>query len=1465
MGWLSGWGKRIKITIDHTKVDSALSNFPVLVHLSASSGIESDDVSCVFDELGSDSNRKKIAVTTSDGTTQCYVEIEKWDDANEEAWLHVKVPSVASGADTELYLYYDSDHADNTTYVGDTGDVAAQDVWDSNFEAVYHLSQDPSGGTDAIKDSTSNANHGTSTGSMTSGDLVDAKVDKGLDFDGSDDGVEIDDSSSLDISSALTLETIFKDTGTNDNWADWLCKEQCYLIGARSDSAIKNWFNVYIDGVWRGGAGEFNPSSDTWYYSAHTYDSSSKKLISYRDGVDIGSETLSGLATYLINTNSNNLGLSFNPTISGRHGKGVLDEVRISSTARSAAWIKATYHSLWDSLITFGTEESFQGWLSDWSKRIKLTISNENVDSDLSDFPVLIHLSTSSGTGSTDVSCVFDELGSDANRKKIAVTTSNGTTQCYVEVEKWDDANEEAWLWVKVPSVSSSADTDLYLYYDSSQADNTTYVGDTGDTAAQNVWDSNFKAVYHLAQDPSGGTDAIKDSTSNANHGTSTGSMTSDDLVDAKVGRGIELDGSDDLIEAADDTSLDVTGQLTLEAVFKSVATPSADEGIIAKYEGEGGLKSYRLVFTSNEKLKITLSDDGTTDVGHYVSFEADTAKSDNALHYAAATYIPSTSATIYLDGSQDGEQTSSVISSLYSSTAPLWLGAQDDETNSNLVFNGVLDEVRISSTARSAAWIKATYTSLWDDLIAFGTEESSNIECDISEAIALGDAWVGDSGVVECDISETIALGDAWVGDSGVVECDISETIALGDAFQLDSSYLDLTESTSLNASITVQRDLSQIEISEDIQISDAFGLYYDLSIEENLSQDDEFSIGREIEDSFQSLFILSDSFQAEIAKTANVEDGLFLYELAPKWGIAVDITDDITFTEIIEDVAAWEIMEVLTLADSDATVWHGKEAVESTAEWTGQVIPAWGKDVFDSIDMADGLGGTLTLIVQDAIGLTVSILENWQGTEALQGDIRLVDSGIVGWLKAVLETISLHDTLGQAFLSELEELLIIGAETQANWEGTETALSIIRLSSNLLVGWLIAVSETVDFADTEVEKLLLVIEDLFNLAASESVNWTGTEAVQSPITFRPQVGTEWAVLTAEAIGLADTLSPALGLFARDVVKLLEALITNWTGTRAVQSDLRAFVGQAIIQEIFNETATSSIEATDTTSYLHQMISVAVEELGLSGLLASNVDYNPTLTETVAVAGAVSVLANYFQLNQDAVNVADVAGFGWDGVAIESLGLADSLILVALCLNILTDSIEITEEVLQEFHVESELSDVLEFAASLALNQIATSSIVDRLNLNIMVQFGDDLWECWVLNTNAFHASVYSGFNFNSYAVYNNEAFGCKPDGIYKLSGDTDNGAAFVPGIVLPSTYFGTDRRKRFRKAYFGLIGGTTPGLKVETDSGSKIYSIVDSKANMTRDMVGRKWVLKFQDFESVSFINLVPVILAR
>ena len=54
-------------------------------------------------------------------------------------------------------------------------------------------------------------------------------------------------------------------------------------------------------------------------------------------------------------------------------------------------------------------------WLGNWKFRRKVTVSNTNIDSNLTHFPLLLTLGTSVGTGNTDVSSIFDVLTSDAN------------------------------------------------------------------------------------------------------------------------------------------------------------------------------------------------------------------------------------------------------------------------------------------------------------------------------------------------------------------------------------------------------------------------------------------------------------------------------------------------------------------------------------------------------------------------------------------------------------------------------------------------------------------------------------------------------------------------------------------------------------------------------------------------------------------------------------------------------------------------------------------------------------------------------------------------------------------------------------------------------------------------------------------------------------------------------------------
>lgn len=160
MAWLGSWAKRFPLHIDYTKVSSGLSAFTVPIRLSAAAGIDNDDLSAVFDDLGV--NKLKLAVTTDDEVTQCYVEVSYWDNSAELAVLWVRVPSVSSSVATDLYLYFDPAQSDNTSYVGVPASAAAVQVWDDESIGVWPLHETP-GGAGSTIDSTKNSINGTPT------------------------------------------------------------------------------------------------------------------------------------------------------------------------------------------------------------------------------------------------------------------------------------------------------------------------------------------------------------------------------------------------------------------------------------------------------------------------------------------------------------------------------------------------------------------------------------------------------------------------------------------------------------------------------------------------------------------------------------------------------------------------------------------------------------------------------------------------------------------------------------------------------------------------------------------------------------------------------------------------------------------------------------------------------------------------------------------------------------------------------------------------------------------------------------------------------------------------------------------------------------------------------------------------------------------------------------------------------
>jgi hypothetical protein len=354
--WLSTWKYRRKVTVSTANIDSNLTHFPVSLKLGASVGIGSDDVTSIFDELGA--NSKKFAVTKSDGTTQIYCEIEKWDNGGEQAWLWVSKDDLvlSSTASTDLYFYYDSSKSDNTTYVGNTkGATPVSSVWDSDFIAIYHMNET----TGAIKDSTING-HDAGTTDVTVQGSAAGLVDGACDFEASNtDYVSITEHNDFDITTAITLEACVKAESIGD-WERIVCKshttnEEPYsMYGLMWDNALHVDFELGISSTSKAVSGALEHQTGVNYCVAGTYDGTDQVV--YTDGAVDGTGLQSG------SIDTNNVEPSIGRSNYGTPNDffdGIIDEVRISKIKRTTDWLKANNKNLRDDFVNWGSEEQY--------------------------------------------------------------------------------------------------------------------------------------------------------------------------------------------------------------------------------------------------------------------------------------------------------------------------------------------------------------------------------------------------------------------------------------------------------------------------------------------------------------------------------------------------------------------------------------------------------------------------------------------------------------------------------------------------------------------------------------------------------------------------------------------------------------------------------------------------------------------------------------------------------------------------------------------------------------------------------------------------------------------------------------------------------------------------------------------------------------------------------------------------
>ncbi|MGD1047645.1 MAG: LamG-like jellyroll fold domain-containing protein [Candidatus Krumholzibacteriaceae bacterium] len=516
-----------------------------------------------------------------------------------------------------------------------------------NTAALWHFNEG-SGTTTA--DASPNVNTGTISGATwTMG-----RFGSGLDFNGTNAYVQVAPATSLDMTGDLTLEAWIYPRVLN--------KLDHVIMTKRDENGTCN-YQMYInsdnDGLsfYAGGAPEYQeaglvPTLNQWNYVAIVR--SGTTLTFYLNGQTAQMEGPPSLA---VNTEPLQIGCR---SVGGTSEafNGLIDEVRVTNRALAPGEIADDYRQdleagtyYWKVTADDGTNEAVSGTRHfDILGNMPPQITLNHPDDAWSTLAKSVELSAT----------VHDPEGSAMTVRFYGDGNSNPTTLLYQQ-SGVTDPSTLAYVWGHPPQELS-------------------------------VQVPGTAALWHFNEN-SGGTTA--DATVNGNTGTISGAV----WTTGKFGAGLSFDGVNDYVQVSDKDSLDVTGNLTLEAWIKPNALP-LNQTVLTKRDG-GGTCNYQMYVKDNSK-GLSFYAGGSSEYHSYL------VPVVGQWNYMAIVRSGAT-LTFYLNGAS---ATMSGPASLTANDQPLQMGSRTVAGSVPEAFGGLIDEVRITRRALAPAEIAAGYSS---------------------------------------------------------------------------------------------------------------------------------------------------------------------------------------------------------------------------------------------------------------------------------------------------------------------------------------------------------------------------------------------------------------------------------------------------------------------------------------------------------------------------------------------------------------------------------------------------------------------------------------------------------------------------------------------------------------------------------------------------------------------------------
>lgn len=270
------------------------------------------------------------------------------------------------------------------------------------------------------------------------------------------------------------------------------------------------------------------------------------------------------------------------------------------------------------------------------------------------------------------------------------------TTALTYELVFYDPVTGKIETWVKVPTLSHTVDTVIYMAYGDATI--------TTDGSSPTTWDSNYKLVSHL---PNGSALTASDSSQSANTVVTNGTVSA---VAGQIDGGASFNGTS--------TNNIAVATFPFSAVFSlsAWANVGTTNDVYQSVVSRGSVFENNTNFSLSLRFSVAASNyrlacyyrNGSTLAGAETILAASPV---GAMHYIGASLDSSKVMKLYYDNALISTSAALAVAPGNGSQG-LYIARPNTVTGTDFAFTGTIDDVRVSHALRADAWFTAEYNN---------------------------------------------------------------------------------------------------------------------------------------------------------------------------------------------------------------------------------------------------------------------------------------------------------------------------------------------------------------------------------------------------------------------------------------------------------------------------------------------------------------------------------------------------------------------------------------------------------------------------------------------------------------------------------------------------------------------------------------------------------------------------------